>query len=279
MSKISRRDFLTGAAAVAAELAVPSAVSAAAARPKIAIVIDDMGPEAERPDLAIDLPAEVTLSFMPFASNPAKQSEYVERLREQTKEALFAGHELLLHMPMEPKGDADPGPGALKVGMSSGKIRRLLEAALDIFGGRIAGMNNHEGSRFTADPDGMQTVVEVLKERGLFLLDSRTDKDTVACKVARANDLPTISRKVFLDDTQTPEAIIAQLAATEKAAMENGYAAAIGHPHPATMKVLKAWIPHARARGYEIVSLSELVNEKKTPKQQLSLCGPPPPHP
>ena len=224
-----------------------------------------MGPEAERPDLAIALPAEVTLSFMPFASKPIKQQDYVENLDGLTGEALRAGHELLLHMPMEPKGHADPGPGALRVGMSRDEIRRDLKAAIGIFGRRIVGMNNHEGSRFTADSQGMQAVVEVLKQHHLFLLDSRTDKDTVAYDVARANGVPAISRKVFLDDNPPKDmaaarrAVMAQLAATERAAEKDGYAVAIGHPHPATMKALEEWLP--RARGYRLVRLSELVQQ------------------
>ncbi len=216
--------------------------------PKIALIIDDVGVDLKGSERAIKLPPPVTLSFLPYAV----------RLREQAKDAHDAGHELLLHMPMEPLGHDDPGPGALLVALPMDELRRRFEVALASFTG-FDGVNNHMGSKFTAYPDGMNMVVDELQERHLFFLDSRTSAQSVGLKTAQEKHLPTIARDVFLDDNQSPEAIRAQLEETERIAKHKGYAVAIGHPHATTMDVLPAWITDAQKRGFELVPLKSLV--------------------
>lgn len=221
---------------------------AANAHPKIAIVIDDVGVDLKGSERAIKLPAPVTLSFLPYAV----------RLREQTKDARDQGHELLLHMPMEPIGHEDPGPGALLVDLPMRDLQQRFETALASFTG-FDGVNNHMGSKFTADADGMNMVMDELQQRHLFFLDSRTSPQSLGKKIAEEKHLPTIGRDVFLDDVQFPEAIRAQLEETERIARHKGYAVAIGHPHAATMDVLPGWIEDAQNRGFELVPLKTLV--------------------
>jgi len=218
-------------------------------KPEIAIIIDDMGLNLSGSRRAVKLPRFVTLSYMPYA----------ERLDEQTTAAHEEGHELLLHMPMEPIGREDPGPGALLVNLSADQVRARLDHALDSFGG-FDGVNNHMGSKFTAYAPGMEIVVGELKKRGLFFLDSRTSAKSVGAEIARKDNLPTVTRDVFLDDSLAPEAIRAQLAATERVATRKGYAIAIGHPHEATLKALEEWLPDAEKRGFEFVAAHDLVN-------------------
>lgn len=216
--------------------------------PRIAIVIDDLGLDIRDTKRAIDLPPEITLAFLPYAT----------RLKEQAKEARDAGHELLLHMPMEPLGHNNPGPGALLVELPMEELRARFHTALASFTG-FDGVNNHMGSKFTADPAGMAMVMEELQQRGLFFLDSRTNLKSVGEQVARQKHLPTIARDVFLDDTITMEAVQAQLAQTERVAKRKGYAVAIGHPHTVTLDALEVWIPQAEKRGFRFVSLRDLV--------------------
>lgn len=217
-------------------------------KPQIAIVIDDMGLNLSGSQHAIKLPATITLSFMPYA----------ERLDEQTAAAREAGHELMLHMPMEPMGHEDPGPGALLTTLPPAEIRARLDHALDSFEG-FDGINNHMGSRFTADTAGMQIVAEELSKRHLFFLDSRTSAQTVGFSIVQKEGLPAISRDVFLDDSLSPAAIHLQLAATERAAQRKGYAVAIGHPHDETLKAIEAWLPEAEKDGFEFVPVHDLV--------------------
>jgi polysaccharide deacetylase 2 family uncharacterized protein YibQ len=219
---------------------------------KIAIVIDDVGPDLKGSERAIALPAPVTLSFLPYAV----------RVREQAKEAQDKGHELILHMPMEPVGHESPGPGALLVDLPLPELRTRLDAALASFTG-MDGINNHMGSKFTAYEEGMAMVVDDLKERHLFFFDSRTSAQSVGFKVAKEKGLPSIARDVFLDDDPSPEAIRKQLELTEHIARRKGYAVAIGHPHATTMDVLETWTTtEASKQEIELVPLNSLVEGK-----------------
>lgn len=220
---------------------------------KIAIVIDDVGLDMKGSQRAIDLPGFITLSFMPYAL----------RLREQTKEAREEGHELMLHMPMEPIGHEDPGPGALLVGLPPEELRERFDTALSSFIG-FDGVNNHMGSKFTADSDGMALVVDELLPRHLFFLDSRTSAKSVGAMVARQRGLPTISRDVFLDDDMSLKAINRQLAQTEHLARIKGYAVAIGHPHAVTLDALEQWLPEVQKRGFTLVPVHDLIHSPTT---------------
>lgn len=217
--------------------------------PKIAIVIDDLGLDISGTKRAMKLPPYVTLSFMPYAS----------RLREQTKEGRDAGHELLLHMPMEPIGHDDPGPGALFVNLSSDEIRQRFQTALASFVG-FDGVNNHMGSKFTAYAPGMEVVIDELQQRHLFFLDSRTSGKTVGETLARVHGLPTIGRDIFLDDDEATAAIREQMEQAERVARRKGIAVVIGHPHVATLEALETWLPDAEARGFVFVPLHDLIS-------------------
>ena len=216
--------------------------------PKIAIVIDDVGPDLKGSERAIQLPAPITLSFLPYAV----------RVSEQAKEAREGGHELLLHMPMEPVGHEDPGPGALLVTLPMNELQQRFENALSSFTG-FDGVNNHMGSKFTAYADGMHMVVDELQQRHLFYLDSRTSAQSVGLKIAKEQGLPSIGRDIFLDDDPAPEAIRKQLEATMQVARRKGYAVAIGHPHATTMDVMDAWVKEAPEQGFKLVPLKSLV--------------------
>ncbi len=121
-------------------------------RPLVAIVIDDVGLDRPRSRRAWELPGPLTMSFLPYAKD----------LREQARAARAQGHELMLHLPMEPNGRSDPGPNALLVSLSDAELRQRTAAALDSFDGYV-GVNNHMGSRFTAFRPGMETVLGQFK--------------------------------------------------------------------------------------------------------------------
>lgn len=219
--------------------------------PQIAIVIDDMGLDISGSHRAVDLPSYITLSYIPYAM----------RLHEQTKEAREAGHELLLHMPMEPMGSADPGPGALLVDLPADELRRRLDTALASFVG-FDGVNNHMGSKFTSNREDMELVIGELQQRNLFFLDSKTSAQSVGYNVAAEHRLPAIARDVFLDDDMSEKSVRAQLEDTERVARRKGTAVAIGHPHAVTLQALEEWLPDAEKRGFQFVPLNHLVNQR-----------------
>lgn len=217
-------------------------------RPMIAIIIDDVGLDRRHSAEAVALPPPLTLSYLAYA----------EDLPEQTRAAKARGHELMLHIPMEPKGRQNPGPHALHVFDDDEAIARSVDWDLARLDG-IVGANNHMGSRFTEFDHGMAIVIDHLAARGLFFLDSMTSAQSVGWKVAEEADIPAVKRDVFLDDVQTRAAINAQLAHTEAVARRTGQAIAIGHPHPATLAALRAWLPTVEARGFRLVPVSAVV--------------------
>jgi polysaccharide deacetylase 2 family uncharacterized protein YibQ len=215
-------------------------------RPLIAVVLDDVGVARSHAELAIDLPGVVTLSFMTYADGVAGMAA-----RARAK-----GHELMLHVPMQPlDGAVDAGPHALTVDASDAELLTRLAWGLDRFPGYI-GINNHMGSRFTQDERGMGVVLGELKRRNLLFLDSRTIGTTIGDKLAARMGVAHVIRDVFLDNEMDEAAVLKQLIQAEKVAAGKGQAIAIGHPHPATIAAIRAWIPKAEARGFVIVPLS-----------------------
>ncbi len=217
------------------------------AKPQIAIVLDDLGLDQKSTRRAIRLPAEITLSFLPYGRASQGLAE----------EAMARGHEIMVHVPMEPQGDADPGPGALRVDQSTDQIASLLARHLDEFPGAV-GFNNHMGSRFTADVRALLPVMREARARGLLFLDSRTTANTLAAKIGEAAGATTVSRDVFLDHASGADGLLAQLAELEKTARATGQAIAIGHPHEMTLEVLEVWARGLGSKGLELAPISAM---------------------
>jgi polysaccharide deacetylase 2 family uncharacterized protein YibQ len=220
--------------------------------PMIALVIDDVGVDRRRSDAVVALPGPLTLSFLTYAQDIA----------DQVAAARAHGHELMVHIPMQPKSaDADPGPNVLRVRDDRAELSRKLDWGLSRFSGYV-GINNHMGSRFTSDRAGMDAVMAALAPRGLFFLDSVTAPDTAGPAAALAAGVPVLKRDVFLDNEDSPEEVRFRLEQVEKIARQTGAAIAIGHPHDATITVLRDWIPDAKARGFAIVPVTALVRRR-----------------
>ena len=221
-------------------------------RPRIAVVLDDLGIDKLRTARAIRLRGPLTLSFLTYASS----------LGPQTRAAREAGHELLIHIPMEPgSSDVDPGPNVLLTGIPRQELLASLKWNLDQFSGYV-GANNHMGSRFTADLPGMEAVMKVLKKRNLFFLDSITAGSTVARKAARKVGVPFAARNIFLDHQDDVQGIQKRLAEVEKLARKNGVAIAIGHPRESTLQALAPWLEKIEPKGFQLVPLSAVVKRR-----------------
>ena len=220
-------------------------------KPKIVIVIDDLGIDKPRTARAINLPGPLTLSFMTYASG----------LDKQTRAARDAGHELWLHIPMEPGSlDVDPGPNVLLTGIPKPELQASIKWNLEQFSGYV-GINNHMGSRFTADLPGLRTLMEVLKKRDLLFLDSVTSGKSVAGKAARETGVPFARRNIFLDHQDDKVGIERRLAEVERLARWKGIAIAIGHPRERTLTALGTWLKGLEAKGFQLVPLSAAVKK------------------
>lgn len=226
--------------------------------PIIAIVIDDMGVDRKRSrHMWEDVPGPLTLSFM----------SYAEDLPEQTQAAKKSGHELMLHMSMEPSNvTIDPGPNVLMTAMADSEIKSLTDWGLNRFSGFV-GVNNHMGSRFTEDAHAMRVVLSEVKDRGLLFLDSRTSPKSVGRSVARDLGMPILERNVFLDNDNDVDKVRHQLEQVERLARKQGFAIAIGHPRDATIEALKTWVPDAISRGINIVPISMLLKSRMRSNQ------------
>lgn len=221
-------------------------------RPQIAVVIDDMGVDQGRSRKVAGFTGPLTLSWLPYAAN----------LPAQTRAARANGHEMLLHMPMEPLGPyGEKEHQILTLRLTPDEVRSRLIRDLNSFEGFV-GINNHMGSRFTQDPERMAVVIDELRRRGLLWLDSRTTGNSAGLPLAEGFEVPAIGRDVFLDDENTPTAVARQLAELEALARRRGYAVAIGHPRDATIAALAQWLPAMAGRGFVLVPLTQLVRAK-----------------
>ncbi len=215
--------------------------------PMIALVIDDLGPNRKRALRAANLKAPLTLSFLPYARD----------LRALVARGRAMGHEILMHIPMEPL-DArsnDVGPNALLVDLDGRELVRRLNWNLNRFGGYV-GINNHMGSRFTADRAAMTLVMQEIKDRGLLFLDSWTTPDSLGYGLADRFGVPHAGRDVFLDNERSANEVARQLDLAERMARRVGVVVAIGHPHSETLAALERWIDGAVERGITLVPVS-----------------------
>ena len=219
-------------------------------KPTIAIILDDMGLNRVQSDRAAALPGPLTLSpGCPTRRNWASRRQTGPRTSCET----------MLHMPMEPLGRTNPGPGALRTWLPPEVNLASLRAALDGVPNAI-GLNQHEGSVASLSVPLMDLVMGELRDRGLIFVDSLTISHSVAALArAQAAGIPTVARDVFLDNSPDPAAIRVQIAQAEAMARRYGHAIAIGHPRLSTLDVLTQYLPTVESRGFVLWPVSATV--------------------
>lgn len=228
-----------------------ASTSTKAGLPKIAIIIDDLGLNREASARLTALEGPYTFAFLPYAAG----------LSEQTTAARDAGHELMVHLPMQSHShSADPGDNALLKGLSFEEFSKRIEWNLNQFEGFV-GINNHMGSLVTEDPALMVRLMARLRSEGLLFVDSLTTPKSMGKKAAKALDVPFVARDVFLDNEQTADYINRQLATTEKIARLRGYAIAIGHPYSVTIDALEEWQKTLEFKGFQLVPISQIMSD------------------
>jgi uncharacterized protein len=241
------------AAPSASATALPAVTPRAAASgqtPKLALIVDDCGQwlDTERGFIALDVP--LTLSVLPDV-------HYTSLI---AREAGEAGKGVMLHLPMDTVSGMNPGPGKVTTEMSDAEITAQVENDLAQIP-LARGVNNHEGSKGSADRRVMNDVIGVLAKHGdLFFIDSRTSADSVGEATARAGGVPTAGRDVFLDNREDVDYTEGQLREAAAIAIRTGSAIAIGHPRPTTLAAVKAMIPDLQAQGIEFVLAGDLVS-------------------
>jgi len=218
-------------------------------RGNIVLIIDDVGFDHQPMAAAMRIDPNVNFAVLP---NSQRAAETAAKLHAY-------GFEVLCHLPMEPEGfpRVSPGSGAVLTSMTNDEIARTTTANVQEIP-YARGVNNHMGSRATADRRVMTYVLGALP-RGMYFIDSRTTGSSVAAAVAREMNVRTASRNVFLDDVQSRQAIRNQLRALMRAAEEHGTAVGIGHMYPTTVEVLSEAAPRLRSEGFRFVRASQAV--------------------
>jgi len=240
---------------IAARAAAPGAGSSAGARApdkspaRLAIILDDLGGDRAAADAVFALRYPLTLSILPGHPHSAEIAE----------EAYAHGYQVMLHLPMQSVAGEKAEAAELHPGLAPGEVTAMVTQMLDSIP-HVAGVNNHQGSQATANTELMSALMPVLRERGLFYIDSRTTAATVAFSSAQRAGVPAGFRSVpFLDDVAELDAVRRQLTLAIEGAKKKGEAIAIGHPHAATLRALGEILPELEAQGVRLVFASELV--------------------
>ncbi len=217
--------------------------------PKVAIIIDDLGYQQEIAERILNLNFPVAISVLPFLSD----SQLVAKMAKEK------GMTVLLHLPMEPhNSNVNPGKGAIFSTMNEEEIRNKMLANLLEFP-EADGVNNHMGSKVTENKEIMRIVLDEIKGRDIFFIDSMTSPDSVGYKLSKELGIKTAFRSVFLDNEQDVDYIRNQVSLLKEFAIRNGSAIAIGHPYCNTIDVLNELDIILEAEGVEIVKLEELL--------------------
>ena len=219
-------------------------------RPKIAVVVDDMGATHPYTERVIALPGPLTLAWFPFAPN----------LPEQVQAAAARGHEALLHMPMQSYSNStyQTGPDPLRIDLPPEVNTARLRAAIAAVP-HIVGLNNHMGAVATLDPALMDIVAREASGHGMLFLDSVVIPHSQGLARAEVAGVPAAARDVFIDHTADPAMIAQQLTDIERIARRSGYAIAIGHPRLHTIEALEWWLPGLAAKGFVLWPIAATV--------------------
>jgi polysaccharide deacetylase 2 family uncharacterized protein YibQ len=213
----------------------------------IAIIIDDIGYAMAPVEKLLKIRAPLAFAVLPYAPHAKDAAEIIHA----------RGHEILLHLPMEPRnGQQHPGAGALYRDMTENALRKQLDDDLAAVP-HVAGVNNHMGSAFMEDEEPLLAVLKELQKKGLFFIDSRTTAASRAEGLARKTGIRFAARQLFLDNDQDRKLIFNNIFDTLEKTRHSSLVM-IGHPHPGTVEALEEAVPLLQSRGIRIVPPSEL---------------------
>jgi uncharacterized protein len=217
---------------------------------RLAIVLDDLGSDRSVADAIFALQVPITLSVLPYHAHS----------QEIAQEARKHGCEVMLHLPMQSVANETPERQELRPGLKREEVEAIVNKMLESVP-EADGVNNHQGSQATSNGALMDELMPVLRDAGVFYVDSRTSAGTVAYDTAKRDGVKTAFRNVpFLDDVQNKAAVKRQLQIAIRGAKEKGEAIAIGHPHAVTLDALREMLPEAKKQGVRLVLVSDVVH-------------------
>ncbi len=225
--------------------------SAAANAEKFAsIIIDDIGYNLKNGQAIINLPFALTIAILP-RTNHAKALASLATKNHK---------EVMLHLPMQAIAHHKRSPGTLDLHMTQSEFNKQLRLNLNSVP-YVRGVNNHMGSLLTRHPGHMSWLMQALSQHGnLYFIDSRTSNKTVAEKIATEYNIPNLKRDIFLDPDNKENTLRQQFDRFIKKVNQQGYALAIAHPYPNTIKFLRNNLAELNRHGITLLPVSELIN-------------------
>lgn len=215
-------------------------------KPKVILIIDDMGDNFRLGRRVIELPVAVNLSILPH-------TPFGKKLAELGHER---GHDVMLHFPMEATTRPDLlGKGSLTLKHNQFEAKAIFEQNLQQVP-FVKGFNNHMGSRLTKSKPHMEWLMSVALEKELYFVDSRTISDSLAQHSAKRAGVAALGRDVFLDPVVGEASVEQQLRKALNIADERGQVVVIGHPFAETLDVLERQLPELTG-VYSFVTVSE----------------------
>lgn len=216
---------------------------------EMAIVIDDFGYSSEPISAFAAIDRPLTFAVLPYRSSS----------NEAASRGVSSGHQVILHLPMEPLAASEQSERiTINGGMSDTEIRETVARAIQAVPG-IKGINNHQGSRATADQRVMRQVLSEIKENSLFFVDSRTNSQSVGVTTARQLGVKTAANDLFIDNTNEVAAVKRQLRTARDMALRDGSVIVIGHARLTTAAAVREMIPEIEESGVKLVFVSEMV--------------------
>lgn len=225
-----------------------AAATGGAAAIDVAILVTDLGLDAERLTQSMALPADIGLAQTPYGAYLADWQRHARRL----------GHEVLLELPLQAADHpvSDLGPLALGPVQAPAELidgTRRIAARSEAFLGFVAA-----SGAFGAAPERFSPVAVELARRGLGLVELG---EPLLAATARANGVAYANAKGPLDAVPDAAAIDAALLRLEDVARRDGRALAYVQPYPLTFDRIWHWAQDLEDRGMRLVPVSRFLAE------------------
>jgi hypothetical protein len=216
---------------------------------KMAFILDDLGFHRAGTKEALKINRPITVAVLPFRPYSTQEAKSFKE----------AGHQVLLHLPMEPVSETNPGAGAIYTDMTEDEIKDQLRKDIADLGIEVAGVNNHMGSKATADERVMKIVLGYLQERGIFFVDSSTAPRSAVPVAAQAVGEQYALNHLFIDNVDQKDSVKKAINKLARIALEKGELITIGHVRTNTVLAIQEMIPELEKMGIQLVYVSELI--------------------
>ncbi|UTC43796.1 divergent polysaccharide deacetylase family protein [Treponema sp. OMZ 857] len=218
----------------------------------LTFVFDDAGHNLDQLEYFLRLPFPCTIAVLPGLRYSSESARQIRK----------AGKQVILHQPMQSVDlHINPGPGAVTPGLSAEQIKNIVRKNLEEIW-PVAGMNNHEGSLMTADEAAMSAVLDVVAEKHIFFLDSRTTARSVVAKVAKEKNMAVWERAIFIDNDKSRAAMETQIKKGLSIARQKGSAIMIGHVFTVELaELLTEMYPALIEDGFSLSAIAQVAQK------------------